>query len=317
MDLLLTRRIAPNKRSIDPAINQLVMKPTFLKVLNPLETSIDIRHEIAPYFKNPWHFHPEFELTLILKGTGTHFIGNSISAFYKNELTFTGPNLPHYWRCDPVYYQRGHHLKAEAIIVRFPENFLGNTFFLLPEMQHINTLFKKSRRGLKISGDTKKRTAKILHAMLKMDGAERIISLLQILHLMANSSDYKMLSCRGFVHSTATPDVDVERINDVYAYLVENFMHPIQLDKIAAVANMNSTAFCRYFKAKTGKTFTQFLHEIRIGHACKILIEGNLNVSQVCYECGFQNQSYFIKLFKRITQKTPLQYQYQHNRDLF
>ncbi|MEX2592021.1 MAG: AraC family transcriptional regulator [Anditalea sp.] len=289
------------------------MKPTFLKVLNSLEASIDIRHEIAPYFKNPWHFHPEFELTLILESTGTHFIGNSISTFYKNELTLTGPNLPHYWRCDPIYYQ-GHNLKAEAIIVRFPEHFLGSSFFLLPEMHHINNLFKISRRGLKIIGETKEKTAEIMNIMMEMDGAERIISLLQILNLLASSEDYKVLSCRGFVQASGTSGI--ERINDVYAYLIENFMHPIQLNKIASVANMNPTAFCRYFKAKTGKTFTQFLHEIRIGHACKILIEGKLNVSQVCYESGFQNQSYFIKLFKRINQQTPLQYQNQHNKRL-
>lgn len=287
------------------------MKPVFLKVSNSFETSIDIRHEIAPYFKNPWHFHPELELTLILESSGTHFIGNSISAFYKNELTLTGPNLPHFWRCDPIYYQKGN-LKAEAIIVRFSECFLGSGFFLLPEMHHVNNLFKTSRRGLKIFGNTKERTARIMRDMMQMDGAERIIALLQILNLLASSSEYKTLSSIGFAQTYETSDI--ERINNVYTYLMENFTHPIELKDVASVANMNRTAFCRYFKRKTGKTFTRFLHEIRIGHACKILIEGKLNVSQACYESGFQNQSYFIKQFKRIAQQTPLQYQNQHNK---
>lgn len=291
------------------------MKPVFLKVVNSPEASIDIRHEIAPYFRNPWHFHPEFELTLILESTGTHFIGNSISAFYKNELTLTGPNLPHYWRNDPIYYQSGHNLKAEAIIVRFPEHFLGNGFFLLPEMHHVNNLLKISRRGLKIFGNTKGKTAEIMRTMVQMDGAERIIALLQILNALAHSSEYKFLSSVGFVQTYGTSDI--ERINEVYTYVMENFMYPIQLNAVASVANMNPAAFCRYFKAKTGKTFTQFLHEIRIGHACKILIEGKFNVSQVCYECGFQNQSYFIKQFKRITHQTPLCYQNQHNKGLY
>jgi AraC-like DNA-binding protein len=290
------------------------MKPVFLKVSNSLETSIDIRHEIAPYFKNPWHFHPELELTLILESSGTHFIGNSISAFYKNELTLTGPNLPHFWRCDPIYYQKGH-LKAEAIIVRFSECFLGKGFFFLPEMHHVNNLFKISRRGLKIFGDTKERTAQIMGDMMQMDGAGRIIALLQILNLLASSSEYKTLSSIGFAQTYETSDI--ERINDVYTYLMENFTHPIELKDAASVANMNPAAFCRYFKTKTGKTFTQFLQEFRIGHACKILIEGKFNVSQVCYESGFQNQSYFIKQFKKITQQTPLQYQNQHNNRLF
>lgn len=291
------------------------MKPIFLKVANSSDSSIDIRHEIAPYFKNPWHFHPELELTLILKSTGTQFIGNSINAFYQNELTLTGPNLPHYWRNDPIYYKKENNLRAEAIIVRFPEHFLGKEFFQLPEMHHVNNLFKISRRGLKILGHTKEQAAEKMSAMIKMSGTERIIALLQILNLIANSQEYKVLSSIGFVQTNGKSDT--ERINDIYSYALENFQHSIQLEVVASVANMNPTAFCRYFKAKTSKTFTQFLHEIRIEHACKLLIDGKLNVSQVCYECGFQNQSYFIKQFKRITHQTPLQYQNEHNKTIF
>ncbi len=291
------------------------MRPIYLKVANSPQSSIDIRHETAPYFKNPWHFHPELELTLILESTGTHFIGNSISAFYKNELTLTGPNLPHYWRNDPVYYQKESDLKAEAIIVRFSEHFLGKDFFQLPEMRHINQLFRLSGRGLIINNNTKEQIATKMGDMLAMDGAERIIHLLQILHTLANSTDYEILSSIGF--SQTFGKSDTERIHKIYTYVLENYLRPIQLDEVAAVANMNPAAFCRYFKVKTGKTFIQFLHEIRIGYACKLLIEGKFNVAQVCYESGFQNQSYFIKQFKRITHQTPLQYQHQHNKSFF
>lgn len=293
------------------------MKPIYLKVPTSPETSIDLRHEIAPYFKNPWHFHPEFELTYILESTGTRFIGNSISTFYKNELTLTGPNLPHYWRNDPIYFQKGHDLKAEAIIVRFSEHFPSKDFLQLPEMCHINNLFNISRRGLKIFGNTKVQIAEKMCTMMQMNGPERIIALLQILNSLAkaNSSEYKFLSSIGFVQ--ANEKSDTGRINDVYTYVLENFLFPIRLNKVASIANMNPTAFCRYFKAKTGKTFTQLLHEIRIEHACKLLTDGNFNVSQICYECGFENQSYFIKQFKRITHQTPLQYQNQYNNTIF
>ena len=287
------------------------MKPIYLKVASSPETSIDIRHETAPYFKNPWHFHPELELTLILASRGTRFIGNSSSNFCENELTLTGPDLPHYWRNDPVYYQKGSALKAEAIIVRFPEYFLGRDFFQLPEMHHINNLFKISRRGLKIFGNTKEQTAEKMRAMMQMNGAERIITLLQILKAIAESAEFHVLSSIDFIQTYRKPDI--ERINNVYSYVLENFLHPIHLNEAASIANMNPTAFSRYFKTKTGKTFTQFLHEIRIEHAYKLLIDGKFNISEVCYECGFQNQSYFIKQFKRITHQTPLQYKNQHN----
>lgn len=287
------------------------MKPIYLKVANSPQTSIDIRHETAPYFKNPWHFHPELELTLILASRGTRFIGNSISNFFENELTLTGPNLPHYWRNDPVYYPKGSSLKAEAIIVRFNEDFLGKDFFQLPEMNHVNNLFKISRRGLNILGATRRRASEQLRAMMQMNGADRIIALLQVLNTIAGSSEYKVLSSIGSIETVGKPDM--ARINKVYSYVLKNFLRPIHLNQVASVANMNPTSFSRYFKAKTGKTFTQFLNEIRMEHAYKLLIDGKFNVSEVCYECGFQNQSYFIKQFKRITHQTPLQYKNQHN----
>lgn len=286
------------------------MKPTFLKVFNSPEASIDIRHEVAPHFKNPLHFHPELELTLILEGTGTRFIGNKINSFKKRELTLTGANLPHYWLCDPVFYEKGHNLKAEAIIIRFSENFLGEGFFLLPEMYQIKNLFDRSRQGLKITGTPKEQTIETMTSMMEMDGAERIIALLKILNSLANSSEYEVLSSIsiGQIRGKA----EMKRINKVFTYLTKNFKQPIKLEKIALVANMNPSAFSRYFKAKTGKTFTEVLQEIRVEHACKILVEENSSVSQACHECGYTDQSYFIKQFKRITHQTPLQYQIQH-----
>ena len=128
---------------------------------------------------------------------------------------------------------------------------------------------------------------------------------------MAKTADYKLLSTVGYIPNYGS--ADAERINAVYTYLVEHFMKPVHLNKVASVANMNAAAFCRYFKVKTGKTFVRFLNEIRIAHSCKILMEGRYNVSQVCYECGFQNQSYFIKQFKKITGQTPLSYQKQYD----
>src|SRR5690606_20209985 len=170
-------------------------------------------------------------------------------------------------------------------------------------------------QGLSYYGSTKRITSEIMYAMLEMDGAERIISLLKILNTLAQSSEYQILSSMGFTQHYGV--TDIEKINKVYSHVMENFMHPIHLKDVAAMANMNTTAFCRYFKSKSGKTFGQFLQEIRIGYACKLLIDGNYNVSQVGYECGFQNQSHFIKQFKKATCQTPLQYQNQFNKAFF
>src|SRR5690606_31300660 len=225
------------------------MKPIYLKVLNSPKASIDIRHEVSSYFKNPLHFHPEYELTLILDSSGTQFIGDSMRPFFKNGLTLSGPNLPHYWRCDPVYYQNVPGLKAEAIIVRFPEEFLGRDFFQLTEMQQVKKLFKESLQGLSYYGDTKPTTSESMNAMLEMDGAERIISLLKILNTLADSSEYRILSSIGFTQHYGV--TDIEKINKVYSYVMENFMRPVHLKDVAAIANMNTTALCRYFKGSS------------------------------------------------------------------
>ncbi|MEX2511377.1 MAG: AraC family transcriptional regulator [Cyclobacteriaceae bacterium] len=285
------------------------MKPIYLKVTNSPENSFDIRHEIDTYFKNPLHFHPELELTLILESTGTQFMGSSIGRFEKNDLTLAGPNLPHFWRNDPIYYKNHNGLKAEAIIIRFKENFLTKPFFQLPELNHINMIFQKSKRGLKIYGDTKKRIAYKMCQMLHLNGAERIISLLDILNSISLSNELRFLCDKGMDN---TYDItDSTRINKVYNFVMDNFMHEIHLDEISEIANMNRTAFCRYFKAKTGKTLFGFVQEIRIGYACKLLIDNKFTVSQVCYECGFNNESHFIKQFKLFKKLTPLKYQKQ------
>lgn len=283
------------------------MNPQLLKVLPNPNHSFSIRQDIVPYFYNRWHFHPEVELLHVQKGTGIQFMGDAIQQFKKDDVILVGSNLPHFWRCDDVYFQKNSRLKAIATVAHFKEDFWGADFLDLAENKKIKTLFIKARRGISITGVTKTYVIDKLQQMLKAQDADRIILLLQLLNKIAQSKNYKVISSSGF-----EPELEgkaTERINAVYTYSLAHFKEKINLKKIAEVSNISPNSFCRYFKLHTRKTYSSFLLELRVGYASKLLIENKLNITQVCYESGFNNITNFYKSFKRITAKTPLEYQ--------
>lgn len=283
------------------------MNPHLLKVLPNPNHSFSIRQDAVPYFYNRWHFHPEVELLHVQKGTGIQFMGDAIQQFKKDDVILVGSNLPHFWRCDDVYFQKNSRLKAIATVTHFKEDFWGKDFLDLAENKKIKTLLIKARRGLSITGATKLYVIDKLQEMLKAQDADRLILLLQLLNKIAQSKNFMIISSSGF-----EPELEgkaTERINAVYTYSLAHFKEKITLKKIAKVSNISPHSFCRYFKQHTRKTYSSFLLELRVGYASKLLIENKLNITQVCYESGFNNITNFYKSFKRITTKTPLEYQ--------
>jgi len=282
------------------------MKPLLLKVSSGPAHSFSVRHDVLPDINNRWHCHPELELIYFKKGNGTQFIGDSIKQFKAGDMVLVGSNLPHYWRFDDVYFS-DEPAEAEMIVVHFCENFWGDQFLQLPENKLIKVLLERSKRGLQISGSIKEKVAQQLAAMLDTDGAERIIMLLKALNTMAVSNPANYLTSIGFKYDHDESEND--RLNNIYEYSVRNFRKKIYLDEIADIAGVSSNSFCRYFKSKTRKTYSQFIIEIKVGYACKLLIENKLNIKQLCYDSGFNNFSTFHKHFKQVTGKSPLIYQ--------
>jgi AraC-like DNA-binding protein len=281
------------------------MKLQFEKV--PLnEKSFLLKEEWLPAFAIPWHNHPEFELTLLAKGTGKKFIGNHISEFTDGELVFIGPWLPHLWRSYETEIADKTEINAHQIVIQFAENFLGNDFFERPEMGHIKRLFQKAAMGMSIKGRTKDEISGMLHNLSQMNDFDKIMTILKSLDLMARSEEMELLSSPGFGESFN--ESDAERMNLVYKYIIENFRHEIYLDDVAKIAHLTPQAFSRYFKSRSKKTFTDVLNEVRIGHACKLILERNLSISQIADSCGFRNLSNFNRTFKLITQTTPVAY---------
>ena len=282
------------------------MKPALQKSPISENHAFEVKYLTAPHFDPNWHFHSEYQLFFVMKGTGTRFIGDHVSPFKKGDLVFTGPNLPHLWQSDHEYFNGDEKLMTEGIVIYFPENFLGSDFLYKNEMYRIKQLFLRAQRGVDIFGSTAEKAIELILAFLKVEDFDRILTLLNLLNLLANSTEYKLLASEGY--SNSLTETETDRMNRVHAYVMKNFREKITLDNVAAIANMSPTSFSRYFKIHANKTFSDFLTEIRIGYSCKLLISQKMNISQVCYDSGFNTLSNFNRQFKAFTHYNPIEY---------
>ncbi|MCY7352755.1 MAG: AraC family transcriptional regulator [Cytophagaceae bacterium] len=261
------------------------------------------------YFFPSWHFHPEFEIMLVQEGAGMRFVGDSMERFQPGDLVLFGSGIPHLFRSDQTYYEKDSDLISRAIVVYFKENFLGESFWELPQVTPLKKLLALAKRGIRFTGASRDALAQQIKRLdEEKNGISRIIDLLSILNRMADSREFELLSSTVFTKSS--DEKECERMNRVYQFIIDNYTRNPSLEEVSGVANLSVTAFCRYFKSHTNKTYTQFLNEIKIGNACKLLIDKELSISQICYETGFNNFTHFNGQFKRIVGSTPKQYQH-------
>ena len=282
------------------------MRPHFHKVPVKLETSYSIRNDVLPNFGTLWHYHPEIELHYMKKGEGVKFIGDNISNFSDGEMILLGENLPHTWRCKDEYFAPESQLKVEASIIHFLPNCLGNDFINLPEAYQIPKLYERAKRGLFIKGETKKKLIKLIDRATHAENLDRLTVLLLMLSTLADSDEYDMITTTNAFYESN--NVDTDRINKIYTYTLSNYKKEISLTEISSLSNLSVTSFCRYFKLMTKKTYYDFLTEIRISHACRMLIENEMTVETICMECGFNNASNFYRHFKKFIGYTPVEY---------
>lgn len=277
------------------------MIPLFRKITHSELTSFSASIERPPEFDTPWHHHPEYELILILGSTGTRFMGDNIAEFREFELILIGPNLPHFWKED-----QNKNPEAEAYVIHFSEDFLGKEFFDIPEGKKIKLLLERSRFGLKFHADEEDRYVAGIKELFEKNDFDRVMMLLGILNSMSSSERCEQLSSPGFVsffnHKSSA------RINRVFEYSITNFKEVIELNTVAQLIHMSKPSFCRFFKKSTGKAYMDFLKELRIGYACKLLQESNMSIIQICYECGYESISNFNRQFKELLRTTPFKY---------
>jgi AraC-like DNA-binding protein len=282
------------------------MKPELLKISNQSALSFSIRQDRVPNINSRWHYHPEIELIYFHKGSGMQFVGDSIKRFEKGNIVLIGSNLPHYWKFDQGIDLEDTDQQVYTTVIHFYEDFWGQTFLNLPENKIIRYALEKAKRGIEISAEKEPLIAELIKQMSVSQSHSRIVLLMETLALIGSIGSVKFLSSIGFKYNFE--EVDQHRINLIYDYSFANYKDKILLEKIAGVANLTTNSFCRYFKSKTRKTYLQFISEIRVGHACKLLIQDEISVKQICYESGFNNFSSFHATFKQVTGKTPLAY---------
>ncbi len=279
--------------------------PNIEKTLTTKETFI-YKDMIGPYFNPHWHFHPDYQISLIAKGKGTRFVGDHVQSFEEGDLVVTGPNLPHLWRSDDAYFEKDSTLSTRGLVIYFDHELFSEALLAKEEFYNVNKFVENSVRGMEFYGETRNKINKLLLRINNEQGFRRIIKLFEIIDILANSKEYNLLSSPGYNNVFKGDDADKMRI--VYDYVMTNFKTKISLEEIASMLNMTTTSFCRYFKPRANKTFTRFVNEIRIGHSRKLLLEDNLNISQISYECGFNALSNFNRQFKAIVHMSPHEY---------
>ena len=252
----------------------------------------------TPQFEVPWHQHIEYELIYFTEGEGISFIGNYAGEFQAGDVFFIGKNVPH------TFQKRGEVITS-AVVVQFQEDFWGKDFLNLPELKELNALFASAVQGLQIYGESRLLLGSMIKELEHFSGFKRIIGLCECLHLIARGKEFMPLSTEEVKLSNQK---DKERIEGVFRYTMEFFRQPISLADVAEVAGMSVPAFCNFFKKSTKKTYIDFLNKVRIGHACKLLIETDLKIINICYESGFNTLANFNKQFLKVKQLTPSKY---------
>ena len=286
------------------------MKNTIPKLAIPESKILMVRKLIAPHFDPTFHFHPEYQLFLVLEGKGTRFIGDTMKPFQKGDLVLTGPNLPHLWRNDNVYFDKKNKLSTAGIVIYFHDYFLGDPIHEKEELESIQRLLQKSVRGLEITGKANRAICKMMVELLELKGIGSVIQLLKILDIISNSSECHQITHNHYV--SLNNQTETDRLNKVYEYVMKNFGRKISLKEVSAITCMTPSSFSRYFKSRVNKSFSDFLKEIRIDHACKLLNEERITISDVAYTCGFQTLSNFNRQFKQVRRESPLRYKKEY-----
>jgi len=283
------------------------MQPKLEKIPFNHLSSITVKREITPYMDYPWHYHPEFEIIFVEKSYGIRFMGSHIGNFSDGDLMFISSDLPHVWKNDRDFYQGNKDLFVDVYVIHFRKDAFNEGFFDLPEFTQIRKLFLSGQQGLLVrEGEDHKKISSLVKQVVSSSGIDRLILFLKTLDAFANTKEYDLLSMIGYENSVDL--ADAERINTVMNFVMTNYSEDIKISKIAKLISLTEASFCRYFKSKTHKTFSQFLNEVRILNACKLLVDNNMTITQICYNTGYNNISHFNRQFKLITGLTAKEY---------
>lgn len=279
------------------------MRARFEKVPSVADRSFYLREQRLARFDAPWHFHPEIELTLIVAGRGRRFVGDNIESFADGDLVLLGPNLPHFWHSEgrPARDRRVH-----SVVVQFQPDFLGGEVWTRPEFMAIRRLLQRAQRGLHFTGAAGRAVAERVQALGARRGCPAVLELLAILDLLASARNARQLASEAY-----EPSLDrhaERRLARVYGFLLGHYLEPLTLAEIARVAAMTPAGFSRYFKRATGRNVSDFLNELRVDHAARLLRETTDGITRIAGASGFATLSSFNRRFRERLRCAPRDY---------
>lgn len=279
------------------------MKVVPFQVPHTSKEAFRIQIDRLPHFYDKLHQHHELQLMWIEKSEGTLIAGDYIGRFIPGDLFVIGSGQAHVLKNDEEQKPPN---QAASLSIFFDEKYLGDHFWQLDEMNATRKLVAKASKGLKVTGHTKEQIIKMMKEVVGQEGIDKLITFFSIVKLLSTSSEITTLSV------TSSPEAysnnEGKRMNDILHFTLRESHRKIYIEEVAQVANLSAEAFCRYFKTRTGKTYTNFLNEIRVSHACKLLFDKDLSVQDACYRSGFSNLSNFNRIFKKVIKKTPSAY---------
>lgn len=276
------------------------MKVLPFKIPKPENVTLYIQNYKGESFYEKLHQHKEIQISLILEGEGTYIIGDCVGEFKKNDIFVIGENLPHIFKRDTAFES-----ETEMVSLFFSKNSYGEAFFELPEFEHLHSFFDDSILGFQVESNQQQLTL-LLAQIDALSKYEKFISFLDILKLISEAEKRTLSS---LINLKKYAGNEGKRMSDIFQYTMNNFDKEVSLNNIADVANMTPNAFCRYFKQRTNKTFVNFLIDVRIGNACKLLTKNNdLNITEISYKSGFNNLANFNRKFKAIKGITPSEF---------
>ncbi|GAA0880246.1 AraC family transcriptional regulator [Algoriphagus jejuensis] len=282
------------------------MNPLHFKVPSLKEETIRVECWELENFFEPIHFHEEFQITLILEGGGSLFVSDSFIQFKKGEIYMFGKNLPHVFRNSKHEFPNSSLKKARAISVFFSQDVLKHSLNDIPEAHAIKKLIDFAVYGIRVSENRQAIISQKLTDLPNKSSFERFLGLLEVLECVSKDNNLEFISCLGV--PIRTVQENIPKINKVFEYVRNHYNEKITLEHVANLVNMSPTAFCRFFKYKSQKTFSRFLIEVRIANACRLISQDDFNTSECCFSCGYNNLSNFHKHFKSITGMTPLEF---------
>lgn len=261
-----------------------------------------VLQESKKEFEYPWHYHNEYELTYIPAGQGIRYVGNSVENYMNDDFVLLGSNLPHCWIDETGSEQR----PPNAIVIYLKEQFWDEVWMQSHEFAGIRNLLRLANRGIKFDPAVARRLKKKCLHLTELPPLQRLIQLIEILDELSISSDYNFLCEHGFSYEPTNHSSD--RINTIYKYISIHYRGKITLDDIADQVCMSPKYFSRFFSKVMQKPFSEFLNEYRISKACKLLINTDNQISDICYDSGFESIPFFYRQFKKFKGCQPKVY---------